>query len=168
MKYITNPDTKCTCSNPRHHAKWILNSAGILRSVKAVLDTGNIDKLTRDAYDFLYNMSGFIAHYDINGFKAHYANVEDLRQNILRSSDIGDNRFISDSYFSQGEQKDYYAAKYDVGNKIGKFAKSLEKKSQEREIGVVQDKINLLEVVVQKAKSDPIFAKDTLQKLGLI
>jgi hypothetical protein len=115
MKYIKNPNTKCTCSNPRHHATWVLNEKGILNSIRKVLATGDSDKLTKDAYDFLYLTSGFIAHYNVNGFKHYYRDTELLRNDLKRSSDLQDyDRYVRDGYFSKGEQSAYYAQKANI------------------------------------------------------
>ena len=44
---------------------------------------GNIEKLNSTGYKFLYLCSGFIAHYDINGFKSHYEELGSLAGDIL-------------------------------------------------------------------------------------
>ena len=125
MKYIKNPNTKCTCSNPRHHAKWVLNEKGILNSIKKVLATGDSSKLTKDAYDFLNLTSGFIAHYNINGFKDYYRDTNLLREDIARSLDLRDyDRYITDSYFSKGEQSSYYAQKANVYKQLTELIKN--------------------------------------------
>lgn len=38
-----------------------------------VLACSDIEKLNKQAYAFLNLCSGFIAHYDLNGFKAYYS-----------------------------------------------------------------------------------------------
>jgi len=115
MKYINNPNTKCTCSNPKHHAFWILNKKNIITSIKRIIETQNINYLTKDCYDFLHNLSGFIAHYDINGFMDYYNNIALLVKDLQNSSDLSDfERYITDKYFSEGEQKMYYADKAEV------------------------------------------------------
>lgn len=42
----------------------------------------NIDKLNKTGYDFLYQAIGFIAHYNIEGFKGYYLD-RNLRAEIL-------------------------------------------------------------------------------------
>ena len=168
MKYIKNPDSKCTCSNPKHHAQWVLNEKGILKSVEAVLKSGDSSQLTKDAYNFLYNMSGFIAHYDINGFIAHYKNTEDLRMDILNSSDINDTRFVTDPYFSKGEQAGYYAQKYRIGIALGELAPKYENSSKSLEAESIDDKLALLAEIVKRASTDKVFAKDILTKLEIL
>lgn len=73
----------------------------------------DIEKLNRNGYDFLYLSSGFIAHYDINGFKAYYSEhslVDDLAINAHS------NQWRN---FRPGERDyEYYMSKREIYNKI--------------------------------------------------
>ena len=169
MKYEKNPDTKCTCSNPRHHAKWILNVRGITRSIEDVLSAGDVSKLTKDAYDFVMQMSGFIAHYNMQGFQSHYENTNDLIENLKRSSDTNDaERYERDEYFSQGEQKEYYAQKAQVLRSIKVLCEKYADKSELREQEIVRTKIEHLIQAAKEAQENPAHAKTLLRKLELI
>jgi hypothetical protein len=57
--------------------------------VKNVLAAcGNIEKLNKRGYDFLNGCAGFIAHYDLEGFKEYYRDnslVADLEANYLQN-----------------------------------------------------------------------------------
>ena len=78
--------------------------------VKAVK---NIDNLNKTGYNFIYNCSGFIAHYDLYGFIASYSG-ESLKRDIL--SYAGQNQWKN---FRPGERDyEYYKAKADVYNEI--------------------------------------------------
>jgi hypothetical protein len=55
----------------------------IVASVRKVMQTGEIEHLTKQAYDFLNLSSGFIAHYNLFGFRDYYSDVENLRRDIL-------------------------------------------------------------------------------------
>ena len=78
--------------------------------VKAVK---NIDNLNKTGYNFIYQCSGFIAHYDMYGFIASYTG-ETLKQDIL--SYAGQNQWKN---FRPGERDyEYYKAKADVYNEI--------------------------------------------------
>ena len=78
--------------------------------VKAVK---NIDNLNKTGYNFIYQCSGFIAHYDLYGFIASYTG-ETLKQDIL--SYAGQNQWKN---FRPGERDyEYYMAKADVYNQI--------------------------------------------------
>ena len=78
--------------------------------VKAVK---NIDNLNRTGYNFLYLESGFIAHYDLNGFIDFYSYVN-LKNDIIGFA--GQNQWNN---FHPGERDyDYYMAKKDVYNRI--------------------------------------------------
>ena len=83
----------------------------IIKNVLAAC--GNIEKLNKRGYDFLYQCSGFIAHYDIEGFKDYYrehslvADIEaNYQQNQWRNYRTGE-RFA-----------DFYHSKRDIYNAI--------------------------------------------------
>ncbi len=112
--------------------KWTINKSGIKKSLKSVIDKKDISKLTKDAYRFTMNISGFIAHYDINGFMSHYENVADLVTDLQNSSDVkGWNRYITDRYFSEGDQKEYYTAKSDILKFIAGLVENINVSSRE-------------------------------------
>lgn len=73
----------------------------------------NIDKLNGPSYRFLNLCSGFIAHYDINGFKGFYSE-HSLQKDIEANARANQwhNFRSNDSGF------DYYQSKRDIYNKI--------------------------------------------------
>ena len=78
--------------------------------VKAIKD---ITKLNKTGYNFLYLASGFIAHYNIEGFKAHYFH-HSLKRDILDNE--RSNQWLN---FRAGDKDfDYYKSKADVYNRI--------------------------------------------------
>jgi hypothetical protein len=73
----------------------------------------DIEKLNKTGYNFLYLCSGFIAHYDINGFKAYYQ-THDLQADIEANA-----RANQWANFRAGERDaDYYHSKRDCYNMI--------------------------------------------------
>ena len=83
----------------------------IIKNVLAAC--GNIDKLNKRGYEFLNGCSGFIAHYDLNGFKEYYRDnslVADIEANYQQ------NQFRN---YRTGEKfADYYHSKRDIYNAI--------------------------------------------------
>lgn len=83
----------------------------IIKNVLAAC--GNIEKLNKRGYNFLYLCSGFIAHYSIENFKQYYrehslaADIEaNYEQNQWRN-------------YREGERfADYYHSKRDIYNAI--------------------------------------------------
>ncbi len=62
------------------------NVKAIVNNVKLVFRTGDIEKLNGTAYRFIILYMGFIAHYDIYGFKAAYSKRPGLlARNLLMS-----------------------------------------------------------------------------------
>jgi len=73
----------------------------------------NIDKLNRTGYSFIYLASGFIAHYDITGFKSFYTDYS-LRDDIIRNASM--NMW---SNFREGDMNyAYYMSKRDVYTQV--------------------------------------------------
>lgn len=86
----------------------------IVSSLRNVFKTGDIEKLTNSAYKFVMLSSGFIAHYNLHGFRAEYSNVNDLRTAILENQ-----RNNQWNNFRPGERDyDYMMQKKDIYNRI--------------------------------------------------
>jgi hypothetical protein len=97
---------------------------GILNSIKRILKSGDISKLTKSAYNFLYLSSGFIAHYNRYGFMDYYSGddchkfVHDILQN---------QRYNQWNNFHPGERDYYYMMqKKEIYNKIVQIALTVE------------------------------------------
>jgi len=88
--------------------KWkVLNTKAIINNLNLVFRTREIDKLNNPTYEFVMNLSGFIAHYDLNGFKAHYHDLRDLIKDLKECSDVLRPDYCLECDF----QKDYYKSK---------------------------------------------------------
>lgn len=86
--------------------------ANIVRNIIAACK--NIDKLNRTGYQFINLASGFIAHYDLEGFKAYYSEPGSLQRDIEANA-----RANQWNNFRAGEKDaEYYHSKRDVYNKI--------------------------------------------------
>lgn len=73
----------------------------------------DITKLNKTGYNFLSLANGFIAHYDLEGFKAYYSE-NDLQADIERN-------YLQNQWrnFRQGERNyDYYMSKRETYNMI--------------------------------------------------
>jgi hypothetical protein len=85
--------------------KLIVNN--VVRAVK------DIFKLNKTGYNFLYQASGFIAHYDLTGFKDYYEQ-HDLKADILKNQ-----RMNQWNNFHPGENYyDYMMSKKAIYNAI--------------------------------------------------
>jgi len=74
----------------------------------------DIEKLNKSGYNFLYLLCGFIAHYNYYGFIQYYRD-HSLKQDFLDSSDVKrSRRFISDPFFTEHEQSEYYRNRYEI------------------------------------------------------
>ena len=78
--------------------------------VKACSD---IEKLNGTGYKFIYLANGFIAHYNINGFKDHYSRY-DLETDIVKN--LNSNLWLN---LREGDQNYlYYKSKADIYKRI--------------------------------------------------
>jgi hypothetical protein len=86
----------------------------IVNSISRVIHTGDIDNLTKSAYNYLNLCSGFIAHYNLHGFRHHYENVDDLVYDL--QCNAGMNQWTN---FRPGDRDyEYMMQKRDVYNEI--------------------------------------------------
>jgi hypothetical protein len=67
----------------------------VIKNFKEVIETRKIDRMNKELYQFLNFYCGFIAHYDINGFKATYQSPLDFAEAFIRHFDR------NHPYFSQ-------------------------------------------------------------------
>ena len=73
----------------------------------------DIELLNKTGYNYLYLCSGFIAHYDINGFKAYYSD-HSLEEDILANA--RQNNWFN--FRPEDENYEYYRSKAAVNQLI--------------------------------------------------
>ena len=86
----------------------------IVNSFNKVFKTGEIDNLNKQAYDFINLSSGFIAHYNLFGFRDYYSNVELFKRDILDHRPYNQWRNFGPS----DRDYDYYMQKREIYNQI--------------------------------------------------
>ena len=74
----------------------------------------DITKLNKTGYNYLYLASGFIAHYNLHGFRDFYSCPGKLRRWIL---DMRDSNQWGNFHHGQ-EHYDYYRQKAEIYNRI--------------------------------------------------
>ena len=78
-----------------------MTDKNILNNITNVFKSKDINKLNGSGYHYLYLLSGFIAHYDINGFKSHYTDLRTLINDILSSDAESDIKNLVLSFSDQ-------------------------------------------------------------------
>ena len=80
----------------------------------------DISKLNKTGYQFISGCSGFIAHYDLHGFKAHYNDQwGHYCDNNLKADIVEYQRFNQWANFHKGQQHfDYAMSKKAIYNAI--------------------------------------------------
>jgi hypothetical protein len=69
----------------------------VIRNFKEVIESRDIDRMRKELYHFLTLYCGFIAHYDINGFKATYRAPRDFADVFIRHFDR-EHRYYNGTY----------------------------------------------------------------------
>ena len=69
----------------------------VIKNFKEVIENKDIDRMNKELYEFLHLHCGFIAHYDINGFKATYKSPRDFAEVFIRHFDR-EHRYYSRIY----------------------------------------------------------------------
>jgi hypothetical protein len=88
----------------------------IVNNIAKVIKTSNIELLTKQAYNYLYLAQGFIAHYNLHGFRDYYQDTATLKDDILQFQDS--NQWTN---FHPGERDyEYMMQKRDIYNAICK------------------------------------------------
>jgi len=86
----------------------------IVNSVVRAIESGDIEHLTKSAYKFLYLCSGFIAHYDLYGFRSYYDDTEKLRHDIILNTQAN----MWYNFTPRDRDYEYYMSKRDCYNAI--------------------------------------------------
>lgn len=98
------------------------NIHSIAKSVEQVLKTNDIEKLTKQAYDFINQQPGFIAHYNHAGFKDYYGEVSTLADDIIASCASTDPGYWMEDYFINQYGFDYCYSKTETMRKLRALA----------------------------------------------
>ena len=64
-----------------------VSTLSIVKAFKKIIEGRDISKITKELYEFFHLHCGFIAHYDINGFKATYSAPKDFADVFIRHFD---------------------------------------------------------------------------------
>ena len=59
----------------------------VIKNFREVVENKDIGRMHKELYEFLHLHCGFIAHFDINGFKATYKNPRDFAEVFIRHFD---------------------------------------------------------------------------------
>ena len=140
--------------------------ANILNNIELVFKTGDSQKLSKESYEFLYLMSDFIAHYDINGFRHHYSDVRDLIEKLDSDYYISDaDRLETDGDFQKWYGSAYNRSKAQITRGLVVLARKYKNVAQQQGNESDMHKIEVLEAIVNRAKKNPGEARELLNSI---
>ena len=108
-----------------------LNVKYINSNIKSVFEKKNIGLLTKATYNHIHLHMGFIAHYNLEGFKCTYENLEQFAHKLLTSEMHNDlhqtlrqhaKYYINDGYFADQYGQDVAQSWHDATVSIRKQA----------------------------------------------
>lgn len=142
------------------------NSRGVLSNLELVFKTSNIWKLNKPTYNFVMNMSGFIAHYNLQGFQCTYEDVSLLIGEIADSV----KSYVPDyNYEVQSYGKIYADSKKAIYDALPALCEKYTKQAQDTSttrIREVLEKTNAILTEVLK-RNDPEIERRMIQQLQL-
>ena len=75
----------------------VISKLSVVRNFRQVVEARDISRMNKELYQFLNLYCGFIAHYDINGFKAVYSPPKDFAEVFIRHFDR-EHRYFNGAY----------------------------------------------------------------------
>lgn len=79
-----------------------ISNLPVVRNFRKVIEARDINLMKKELYQFLNLYCSFIAHYNIDGFKATYSRPKDFAEVFIRHFD-GDHKYYSAVYPYQSE-----------------------------------------------------------------
>lgn len=85
-------------------------STAIANNIVKCIKNNDMSLLTKSAYQFISICGGFIAHYDLQGFKDYYSdNINEFYEEILRNK-----MNCHTNYLTNEKNYEYYKSKADT------------------------------------------------------
>jgi hypothetical protein len=115
------------------------NMKHILKNVEDVFKSKDISRLSKQSYQFITLYMGFIAHYDLHGFRNEYADLRDFAKRLQTSEYSNDpdynlrqaDREETDADFRKRYGEEKQKEKAETIREIVKIARKHEKETNE-------------------------------------
>ena len=144
-----------------------LNSKAIISNIELIFKNKDINKLNKPTYNFVMNLGGFIAHYDLNGFQYHYEDLRQFAEDLLNSCSKNDANYQLDDDFIKWYGKAYCQSEADAINGIRevvlKYQNDVSSTCKSQDEDKLDNIIKLAEEV--KRRNDPELTRNFLAKI---
>ena len=144
------------------------NSKAIIANVESVFKNNDITKLNKSTYQFVANLGGFIAHYDLYGFQGHYEDLRAFADNLLNACTKSTaDREANDSDFNKWYGHAYCQSKADAINGIREVVLKYQNKTSTVCEDKDMQKLNkIIELATEiKRRNDPELRRKFLESL---
>lgn len=144
-----------------------LNSKAIINNIELIFKSNDITKLNKPTYNFVMNLGGFIAHYDLYGFQANYEDLRQFASDLLDACTENDANYKLDSDFIKWYGKAYCQSEADAINGIRevvtKYQKQAINNAESNDMGKLNTILALAEEV--KRRNDPDIIREFLASI---
>ena len=101
--------------------KQPVSSLRVVKNFRKVIESRDINAMTKELYQFLNLHCGFIAHYDINGFKSVYSPPKEFAEVFIRHFDKAHQYFSGVFRCHEDEYEDTGFSKADIKTEFNKI-----------------------------------------------
>jgi len=145
-----------------------VNSKAIISNIGQIFKTNDITELNKPTYEFVMNLSGFIAHYNLYGFQENYSDLRSFADDLLSAcTEETADREANDSDFNRWYGHAYCQSKADAINGIRevvtKFNSGVTTSFENKDAEKLQNLISLATEV--QRRNDPNLTRKFLAKL---
>ena len=145
------------------------NVSAILQNVESIFKNNDIEKLNEPTYRFLTNMSGFIAHYNRDGFMSVYRNVSDLAAKLDNDIFLHEaDRIETDSDFNKWYGEAYNKSKAELHRGLHALARKYYPILSEKTKSNAVEKLANLKSIISRSERDEIAQEAIARQLNLI
>lgn len=145
------------------------NSKAIVNNINLVFKTGNIEKLNNPTYKFVYLLSGFIAHYNLYGFRSEYSDLRTFARDLLYSCSQEEERRAVGNWDIGGYGKEYCQSKADairgIREVVMKYQDKITQESENADERKLSDLRDVIDEILER--KDPELMQRAVHQLGL-
>ncbi len=144
-----------------------LNSKAIVHNIELIFKSNDINKLNKPTYNFVHNLTGFIAHYDLYGFRSTYEDLRLFADELLGACTENEANYKLDEDFIRDYGRAYCQSEADIINGIRevvlKYQAEIKTKADNKDMGKLNTLLALAEEV--KKRNDPETTRTFLRNL---
>ena len=145
------------------------NSKAILNNIELIFKTGDIEKLNNTTYHFIYLLSGFIAHYNLYGFRDAYRDLRLFAKDLLSGCDTSAEYRSTEEWAVKEYGYEYCQSKANaikgIREIVTKYQEKISQKAESDDVARLTNLRNIIDEVLKR--NDPELAQTLVRELEL-